>query len=363
VVLPSFKYRNTKKGILFSTYPLNKELIDGDENLIHTFNYDDGIKERAWHPNVEFIFYPINNKDRFVEYKLKKQGRNWKNIFENNHEEYSYPFFIYPITKGDLMLDTSYFPDLAGAKIYWGILMSDIEFDNSIKDLKKTILFPFEKWWNQIGGYNTIRYYESIIDNMEIDDEYWTHEVIYKEDSLSYGLLNYILSIDYIKLKIINLKVIELYFLTVSRFYTDKTLINTYEYRIETNRSYEIRYTKEFPKELINFILKNRIRQVRPDGVKWKETNEIGNDKGDSDFCYYAIEDLEPIFVDKYFSKTDNLSGYLTMFKKSDLFLNKINVVMTEHEIDQESKDDRDYYSKDSSDDWMENPEDYWNID
>ena len=361
--LPIFKYRNTKNGILFSTYPVEKEIMDGDENVILKFQYHDGINEGVWHPNVEFIFYPINNKDHYAFLKLRKKGKNWKHIFKNNHEEYSYPFFIYPITKGDLMSDTSYFPDLAGAKIYWGILMSDIEFNNSIEYLKKTILFPFEKWWNETGGYNIRRYYESIIDNMEIDDEYWTHTVIYKEDSLSFDLLNYILRIEYVKFKIVNLKLIELYFLNVSTFYTDKTHINTDEYHIETNISYEIRFTKNFPKQLISYILKNKISQVRPDGVKWIETNEIGNNKGVSDFCYYATADIEPIFFGKSFIKTDGLLGYLTMFEKSELLLNKINVVMTEYEIDQESKSNRDDYSIDSSDDWMENPEDYWNID
>ena len=66
--LPIFKYRNTKNGILFSTYPVEKEIMDGDENVILKFQYHDGINEGVWHPNVEFIFYPMNNKDHYVDY-------------------------------------------------------------------------------------------------------------------------------------------------------------------------------------------------------------------------------------------------------------------------------------------------------
>jgi hypothetical protein len=139
---------------------------------------------------------------------------------------------------------------------------------------------------------------------------------------------------------------------------------------------YEIRPTSEWEKRIIEFV-NSGVEEFRPDGEYWAEEYS-GSYKGDPTCKYYALSSLKELLntalfcrgsvLEYTYDKTKLVLFSMEELKTSESY-NYVSILMTEYEYERERQREKEEHERleDSGDpdpdSWMDNPEDYWNID
>jgi len=346
--VPTFLYRKTNRGIITSTYPVISKFKYG-ESQFEYFDYCRGVKAGLWHPDVEFVFLPKKNIDTYTY-----NNTNYNSIHNK---------IIYPISKSHLIEGSNYFPDLDGANIYWGSEITRSDFHKTKDKFESEILLNFFNWYNEIGKKSKYELKRELNHNWYCDNDLVKHkEIAFSKDKVSFHMLKILLNLTYLKAYIKSGELLELNLMSIKRCHVKNNMEfydpADFDY-YETDGIINIRFTKEFQIDFPEYLIENKIKQDRPDGINWKDWNsETKNYQGDPLFRYYLLTEFDHLFSNKYFATSNDLDGDLVMYSKTDFNKKKINVQMSEQEIWNENQigdneEDRNFWRNSNPNDWM----------
>ena len=214
-----------------------------------------------------------------------------------------------------------------------------------------------------------------------------TKSITYTGQNISLNILKNLIGIEYIKLKrskehdkIGNLRehILDLKFVTVS-------------YQHYTECIFIVRFTQFWEDQILNLLKDNKIFQVRPDGENWKDEYEQGIYTGNPDYEYYTFSDFSQLCEDAVIQRALEIEEGIwcwnkcfVMFKIEDIrfyedgSISSIPFVRNQEEIEQEEikqeKMRKDVQASNEYDrrhgsgfydanSWMDDSENYWNID
>ncbi len=172
-IFPTFLYRVTKNGVLFSTYPMRRKYyIEGYEDEVK-IDVCEGLADNIVIPNMELVFYPSKDIEPLdLSYSFEGIGRKK----------------VYPIFKSLDACDNAYFPKEDCCKIWWGHEMTINEINSNSEKFEVSIINNYIQWYNDYGekaqdffcgiedsSDNSDRYYRNENDNdwMDNPDDYW----------------------------------------------------------------------------------------------------------------------------------------------------------------------------------------------
>lgn len=157
-ITPTFLFRETKNGLLLTSYPVRKHFFYSDESIAQ-INLTTGLENKIWIPQVEFIFYPFKQIEPITDFNFNCNGID--------------EIIVYPIFRSFDRIENNYFGEMYDDRIYWGDLMTDNEVLNNLKYFKHEIIKKYNDWYEETGS-ESIENYIDFLDEMfdgGIEDE------------------------------------------------------------------------------------------------------------------------------------------------------------------------------------------------